>query len=193
MSGIPVESTHNPPSLDCGQPIDQWHARDRSATEVEVTAMMFGLVVGLQPVNCVETGCYRGQTSYAIGRGLVANGRGKLLAIDTDMQYVRLTAGLCDGLPVTALCADARNWKYEAGVDFAFIDTGNPADRMQDLAALIPYLASHAVLVFHDTGTQFGLRKQLVQWADDNRHNLVLLPTPRGVGILTQTRLPWRP
>jgi predicted O-methyltransferase YrrM len=182
------ESKWNVKSADCGQPIDCWHASDRSATELEVTGLVCGLVRGLQPLVCVETGCYRGQTSNLIGAALVANKRGRLLALDLDDAALEVARAHCLGLPVSVMRGDARRFLYPDGVDFAFIDTGDPADRMEDVLALQPYLAPHAVLVLHDTGTQFGLREPLLAWADAHCHGLTLLPTPRGIGIVTRTR-----
>lgn len=178
------ESELQQKSSDCLGDASHWHAEDLAATEWEVSELVRGFVLGLQPELVIETGCYKGQTTEAIGRALVLNRHGQCIALDTHPDYTRATRARCKDLPVIVLNEDARHWKPLSPVDLAFIDTGDPADRLADLVQLLPVLSPQAVVLFHDTGTQFGLRNKLVTWCANNHFDVILLPTPRGVGIV---------
>ncbi len=195
MIGYKRESELNPKSDDCAQASHWWHALDQPSTEWEVTLMVAGLVTGLQPDSCIETGCYLGQTTMMMGQALQASGHGKLLAIDNDRQRCQQARERCVNLPVEVLLTDARNWHPDRHFDFAFVDSGDPKDRMGDLNVLLPWLAPNAVVVFHDSGTQFGLRYQLEEWVASTRGmwRMILLPTPRGLAILNKRVIPALP
>lgn len=178
------ESRIGVPSADCGQDAGYWHSVAEIATECEVSELIAGLVVGLQPNICVETGCYHGQTTELIGRALLNNNHGHLISLDTDVECVQIARGRCVGLPVTVIQEDARRWTPLSLIDFAFVDSGNPADRLGDLDQLLPQLHPRCLVVIHDTGTQHALRAPLIEWVGRKGWQLLLLPTPRGLGLL---------
>jgi hypothetical protein len=178
------ESRHGQPSRDCLSDAGHWHSINDHFTELEVTELIAGLVRGLQPSTCIETGSYHGQTSEAIGQALLSSGHGELITLDTDSECCRITRERCDGLPVIVLDTDARRWQPQTLWDFAFVDSGEPADRIADLDQLRLMAAPQALLCVHDTGTQFSLRLQLRNWAELHSWPLLLLPTPRGLGLL---------
>lgn len=161
-----------------------WHAEDGSATELEVSQMIGGLVRGLQPDICVEAGCYKGQTSYFVGEALHHNGHGTLYALDSNPAMPPVAAAACAGLPVQVLCTDARSWEPPGPVDFVFVDTGDPRDRYADITHWLKFLSPRGVMVCHDSGTQFGLRPHLLRMEQEGLIKLMLLPTPRGLAIV---------
>ncbi len=181
---LKLESEIQQASADCGGDPSWWHALDEPTTEIEVSEFIGALARCLQPETCVETGSYYGQTSRAIGEALRRNGHGKLYALEIHPPYAEATRHVCRGFPVEVVECDARQWIPPVYIDFAFIDTGAPADRDQDILHLLPHLSPHAVLAVHDSGTVGGLRPKLLDLEARGIVKLLLLPTPRGVALL---------
>src|SRR4051812_15337510 len=94
------ESRFTRPTALCPNP-HRWWSTDDDSTELQVSEMVAGLIRGLQPDYCVETGSAFGQTTETIGKALLKNGHGILHSLETDPGRVAQTRARIDGLPVT--------------------------------------------------------------------------------------------
>jgi precorrin-6B methylase 2 len=186
------ESDVRPPEAAHGLPLHRWHAWDDLSTELEVSALVGGLVMGLQPTVAVELGCHHGTTTVQIGMALRQSGEGHLTAIDTDPQRVAITRAVTAGLPVIVEQADAMKWPLPPRVDFCFVDHGDPKDRAGILPRLLKCMTPRGVIVWHDTGDQFPLRKQLDSVWPGTGWRMIYLATSRGVGVMSRWPEPTR-
>ncbi len=193
MPPLRPESEIRPESASQGLPLRRWHAEDEQATEWEVSQLIGYLIVGLQPDVCIELGCYHGQTTEQIGRAIHENRHGHLHAIDSDAAALAVARDRCAGLAVSLQLADADTWLLPQCVDFAFVDHGEPADRIGVLPRLLEVMSSRGVIVWHDTGDQFPLRRQLETFLPGTGWNIVYLPTSRGLGIMSSWPFTARP
>lgn len=142
------ENPCNPPSEFCPHP-EWWHSESMSATEIEVSEFIGGLVRLIQPELCVETGTYLGQTSQLIGGALKKNGHGRLITLETQGGYCEVVRGLCADLPVEVVEMAAEAWTPPATIDFLFLDSGG--DRYIEFKRYLPWLKSGSVWCLHDT------------------------------------------
>jgi len=167
---------------DCRDP-SLWHSLNGTSTEIEVSELVAGFVVGLQPELVVETGSYRGQTSQMIGEALQRNGHGQLVTIESDRRFARRTKECCNGLPVEVVHGKTTNWTPASNtpIDFAFLDS-NFESRLLEFDHLYEYMNSMTVVCWHDSGTQHPVREHVIELAHQGKISQPLfLPTPRGV------------
>jgi predicted O-methyltransferase YrrM len=175
------EARWTPPRADCPHP-ERWHSTDDESTEIEVTDLVAGFVRALQPDLVVETGAAFGQTSVAIGSALFLNGQGRLVTCEPDGSRFDEARIRCRNLPVTVYAYDSMRMISEISepVGFAWLDSLLHL-RVGEFKALRPWLLRGAIVAFHDTGPQHGLRPSIEQLARDRMLRLIHLPTPRGV------------
>jgi predicted O-methyltransferase YrrM len=157
---------------------------DDLAAEMEVSALIGGLVRGLQPNVCVELGTYQGQTAKQIGLALAANGHGHLVSFEPDAHCRSLALSACQGLRVVVMDGDFHQWQPQRPIDFAWVDHAEPCDHLDGVAWLAPLMSPRGVIAVHDTGTQFPLRDRLIKWCIAHGWGPLLLPTPRGMALL---------
>lgn len=182
------EARFSPPGGWCRHP-EWWTSTDDHSTEIEVSALIAGLVRGTQPGLCIETGSAWGQTAEAIGQALHANGHGRLVSLETDPERVAYSKGRVAGLPVDVLEMSSLDYESDAPVDLLFSDSLFPL-RLPEFHRFSPHMPAGAVVVFHDTrpgagggqvGDFHGLSAQI---ATELSHLAWLnLRTPRGVMI----------
>lgn len=180
------ESEFTRPSGWCPEP-HRWHATDDHSTEIEVSALIAGMVRGLQPDVVVETGAAWGQTAEAIGLVLRGNGHGHLWSLEVDPERVAYARKRCDGLPVTVLEQSSLEFTPPDGVGLAFFDSLFPT-RVPEFERYRPHMAQGCVVVFHDSaplhgGGQFPDDRDLMQTLNLLDIPLLHLRTPRGVTI----------
>lgn len=184
MSSLRVlpESRWTRPTDACPHP-EWWHSLDPESTEIEVSEMLAGLVRGVQPELCVETGACLGQTSFTIGEALRKNGHGRLVSIERDPRRAEAARRHVDGLPVEIVCDTSTNWSPGAPIDFAFFDSER-ALRVKEFQSFRRYMHACTVLAFHDVaGRHQALRAELESLEGDGVIRLLLLPTPRGIAL----------
>lgn len=143
---------------------------DAAGIEVEpqVIGFLVALVEALRPRYVIETGCYHGTTSAAIGQALLV---GSLDTMDIDERSVGLAREACAGLPVTVHWGDSLTFVPTQPIDFAFLDS-DPYIRLRELEHFAPYLAPDAVVAIHDS-RDLPQPKEGWRWVN--------LPTPRGL------------
>lgn len=183
-----AESKYSVPVEVCPHP-EYWSATDWHSPEIEVSAMVGGLVRGLQPDLVVETGTAWGQTAEQIGIALLANGHGRLVSLEVDSFRVGYARERCDGLPVEIVECPSLDWEPDGPVEFCWFDSLFPL-RVAEFWAYRPFMRTGTVVVFHDTvagagGGQFPDGKDLRATIEDELSGvrLVHLPTPRGVTL----------
>lgn len=178
---IGPESRFTKPRPDCPHP-EYWSSTDDDSTEIEVSELVGGLVRGLQPNFCVETGTAWGQTTETIGQALRANGRGHLVTLEVDAERVRYSQRRCDGLPVTVLQQSSMTWTPSEQIDFAWFDSLFPL-RAAEFRRYLPHMRRGAIVGFHDTGPQHPLRPDIDALADEGLLRVTYFPTPRGFAL----------
>lgn len=183
------ESRFTRPTDLCPHP-ERWTSTDDHSTEVEVSELLAGLVRGLQPELCIETGTAWGQTAQAIGEALQRNGHGRLVTFEPDPERAAFSEARCDGLPVEVnACSSVERVPCQP-VDFAFFDSLFPL-RVPEFLFYRPEMHAGTIVAFHDSapgagGGQFDLGRDLrteiaVVLAPYLR--FIHLPTPRGITI----------
>jgi predicted O-methyltransferase YrrM len=206
------ESDWSKPTEDCPHP-ERWTTDDEMTTEMEVSIGIGGLVRMLQPELCVESGAYTGQTSREIGKALLANGHGVLVALEIgdkraranfernhpdckesrDEYILRLARANCFSLPVDVLHESSLHWvpPPEKKIDFAFVDGGSDGGtRYKEFVHLARYASPGAVFLVHDT--RRGYEAQIIErLVKDGMADCLNLPTPRGIAICRPTQR-WR-
>ena len=118
-------------------------------SEIELVDFLYCFVRLLKPMVVLETGCFMGFMSYALGRAVKDNGFGQVVTCDNDLEKVALTENRVKGLPVTvmgtsALSPEMDEWYAKA--DFAFLDADEDT-RPESFKRL----RSGCVAVCHDT------------------------------------------
>lgn len=121
--------------------------------EIEIAELLYALVRYVKPELAGEAGCYIGIGSYAIGRALLDNGKGRLITCDVDESHCATTVKRCDGLPVDVIHAsvlDVEEWPY---AQVAFIDSSYET-RLPAFDKLLP----GALALIHDTRQEPSVR-----------------------------------
>lgn len=170
------ESHWRQPTEDCPNP-ELWASDDGMASEYGTADFLYGFVRLLKPRVVVETGCYHGHASLAIGRALKANGRGVLHTCDINLQCVEAVEREAqkEELPIyvhqmtgeDCLQLVERQWP----IDLAFIDSAaSMTTRNQELASI-----RAGLVVVHDARDFLG--------AKDAPQPQIFIPTPRGLAF----------
>src|ERR1700758_3281344 len=73
------------PTPECPHP-ERWSMFDSMSAEVEVLEFIRTLVTTIKPELVVETGTFSGISTLWIAEGLKANGRGKIISCEYDLQ-----------------------------------------------------------------------------------------------------------
>ena len=143
---------------------------DAAGIEVEpqVVGFLVALVEALRPRYVIETGCYHGTTSAAIGEALIV---GSLDTMDIDSYSVELATAFTQGLPVTVHHCASLDFTPSQPIDLAFLDS-DPDIRLHELEHFAPYLAPDAIVAIHDS-RDLPQPKEGWRWVN--------LPTPRGL------------
>lgn len=126
--------------------------RHMSVTDEEGD-LLYALIRMLKPIHCFETGAGSGISAYRIGQALALNGEGSLNTCELDDERIAETTERCKGLPVTIHKIEGINLlSNQEVIDFAFIDSGEPAVRLQELKLLegTSKVPSNGVVVVHD-------------------------------------------
>jgi predicted O-methyltransferase YrrM len=119
----------------------------------EEGALLFGIVRMLKPKVCIETGTLVGDSAFWIGLALRDNGFGCLVTCDTDKNRIEPAKERLKGLPVGVILQAGRDLIRTAGskFDFVHIDSGSPAERLEELTILDEQnIAPGGIVCWHD-------------------------------------------
>jgi len=139
----------------------------------------------------VELGCYVGWTSAHFAVGLRAAGAGgKLWCVDYDQRFLAAAQanlaqrGLADGASfIKGLSLDAQVLAaLPTQIDLLFIDTSHEyEDTMREIAAYETRLAPGGMIALHDSMSQNGVRKAVLEhW---ERYETLTFATEFGNGV----------
>lgn len=173
--GSMKESRFTRPRSDCPNP-EYWTSTDSDSTEIEVSRLVAGFILALQPECVVETGTAFGQTAELIGKALQDNGHGKLYSLEVDSHRVNQSRIRCKGLPVEVVHQNSLDFMPGDPIDFMWIDSLEHL-RPKEIAHFASRASSRCVVGIHDTGPHKTWRKNL----EGLLVNPLFLPTPRGV------------
>lgn len=130
------------------------------SAEVELADLLYCFVRLLKPQVVVETGCFMGFTTWALGRAVRDNGFGVVVSCDNDHDKACKARKRCQGLPVHVLncsCLSPEMDEWYGKAQFAFLDADEDT-RPYSLARL----RSGCVVAIHDT-RQEGWVEQIEQ------------------------------
>lgn len=165
-------------------------------SEPSVSTFLGELAFRLRPSVIVELGCYVGWTSAHLALGLRASGGdGRLWCLDSDRRFldaarVNLTrhglagaAHFIEGLSLDSSTLSA----LPATIDLLFIDTTHDyAPTLAELAAYVPRMSPGGLVVLHDSISQDGVRRALLdQW---ERFETLTFATEFGNGVTVLRR-----
>jgi predicted O-methyltransferase YrrM len=118
--------------------------------------LLYSLVFGLQPRNCLEIGTFRGGSSAIICGALEDTGFGRLVCVDPSPQIdpqlwsqISARCRIVEGFSPDILPDVAR--QTGAAFDFVLIDGHHQYEFVRrDIAGVLPVLADRAYVLFHD-------------------------------------------
>jgi predicted O-methyltransferase YrrM len=177
------------PSLECMKP-DLWRCYNEAEPEIEVLGLLHQLVLTLKPDCLLETGSKEGRMTEALAAAIQRNGFGTLWACDTDLTNVEKTRERIVGAKLTdhvvTFHGAGTSLIYTAtDIDFAFIDSGEAQERMDEFRMVLPKMPAGGVVIVHDTGSNSPyIRRAFTDTANSLCLPYVMLDTPRGVAIV---------
>jgi SAM-dependent methyltransferase len=156
-----------------------WTAEDRESSEVEVAELVAGFVRAIQPELVLETGCWRGLTTFAIAQALAKNGHGRLVSIDRDGAVAAVARDRCAVFQnLEVLICDSLSYMPDAPVQLAWLDS-SLGIREAEFRRYYPFLSG--IVGFHDTGRHHAIvREQVERLAHEGLLRPIFLNTPRG-------------
>jgi predicted O-methyltransferase YrrM len=150
--------TQDQAKLNNIRPLSGFNSVYTSPAEMRMTerVVLYSLIFGLQPRNCLEIGTFRGGSTAIICGAMDDTGFGQIACVD-PMPHIseelwsqishrcRMFEGPSpDILPEVAQ-------QIKTPFDFALIDANHTYDYVRrDIASVMPYLADDAYVLFHD-------------------------------------------
>lgn len=131
----------------------EWEIIDETASEVELHGLLYALVKMLKPNLVVETGCYRGDATAALGRAVCENQKGRVITCDTVAENVLITRARVKNMSVDVRhCSslDAERFPELATADFLFSDSD-----YKFRAGEIGRAKKGCVILVHDTNISY--------------------------------------
>lgn len=158
---------------------ERFHTYDLQGTEYEVIEMVHGLIRGIQPTWCVETGTSRGFLARRIGDALAMNGGGTLVTYEPE-EETWLEAQEQIGQYHSIISINEKSmqpWTW-GPIDFAWFDSLIEL-RWQEFDFYYPHMSPGALICWHDCAPRFGTWSDQVR--NDPRLRVIDMPTPRGM------------
>lgn len=171
-----------PTTVKCAHP-EYYHSTGELSSEIEVSIFIGALVRLLQPELVLETGSFKGQTTWYIADALMQNGHGHLFSIEKDENLLLQAQFHCqDFRTVSFLCGDSLNIKVTDAIDLAYFDAGQGRHRLAEFDHFYPYLTGF--VAFHDTDYPgYPIRETLVSLEEQGKIKFLDFPTPFGLAL----------
>lgn len=160
-----------------------WTEVDPASSEKELQRLLYALVRMLKPELVVETGCYTGLMTRALGRACQANGFGRVVACDRDERMVSAAREICADLPVSVRNVSSLALPELAVADLIFSDS-DYGTRPHEIAAA----KTGAVIVVHDTSRDSHRYDPSAPFLGDvvKQYGGLLFDAGRGFGIIVK-------
>ena len=164
---------------------------DGWTAELETIEFLYALIRLVKPRFVLETGTWHGMAALAMGRGLRDNGRGVLVSIEIDRESHAVAERRIrnSGLEnhVQLLCRSSLDFVPNQAIDLVLFDS-ELSLRASEFTHYQPYLASGALVLFHDTSSSHKVVAAAVnELLADGILEGFLLPTPRGLAVCRYT------
>lgn len=154
------------------------HSSSAAETEREIQDFLFGFVRALRPALVVETGCFKGVSTRALGQAVEANGTGRVVTCDIFLDHVTATQRATANLPVEVWACRGIELPELKRADFVFCDSDYRA-RHDEVMATKP----GAIIVLHDTRISYDSAiEPHGRWVEEMGG--MTFGTHRGFGIL---------
>lgn len=161
-----------------------WQSRDEQSAEQEVSDFAYSLIRLIKPEFVIETGCYLGDSTYAMASAIKDNGFGDLISCDINQERVDIVNKRLkdNNLPGEVYCMKGADMIRQHGLaaDFGFVDSGNEDSRDEEVDLMIMNLAPGKMFMMHDTGPQFTGFSEIADIVDLPK---VYFNTPRGLTL----------
>lgn len=186
------EARFTQPTAMCPHP-ERWTSRDIDSTEHQVAEMVYGLVRGLQPELCLETGTGFGVVAVQIASALKENGHGRLVTIEADPARAEKCRALweLDEPHATVIHGGSLSWLPDVDdvIEFAWFDSYYEL-RVPEFRHYRRWMRKGTIVCFHDTAPGHGsnglgsmdIRATITRQLE-RELRLIHLPTPRGLTI----------
>jgi predicted O-methyltransferase YrrM len=120
-------------------------------------AVLFGLIRGLQPIDVLEIGSYKGGSAAIIAKAMHENEFGRLFCVDPEPLFdpeeprFRGRVTVIKGISPDIINEAATRCLHDGGFEFVFID-GNHSKQsvVWDFEAVLPHVAWNGYVLFHD-------------------------------------------
>jgi predicted O-methyltransferase YrrM len=176
------EKSH--PSQACTAPY-LWSMLDEWTPELETLEFLYTFTRLIKPLFCLETGAWRGFTTYAIGRALYQNGRGHLMSLEQaeDIQVIAHERIVAQQLTekVKVIHAHSLLFQVQEKIDLLVLDA-DLNTRLAEFEHFETALSPAAFVVVHDAHhpqVYAGLQAIVAV----GRLKMLYLPTPRGIAL----------
>lgn len=128
-----------------------WDIVDETASELELHDLLYSLVRMLKPNIAVETGCYKGYATVAMGKAICENKKGRLVSCDIDKECVAETRQKVKNLPVVVNHCSSLELPQLSEADFIFSDS-DYAVRSTEIGRA----KRGAIILVHDTRISYN-------------------------------------
>ena len=188
--GDTLQPEYHRATPECPEP-QRWSMFDSMTAEVEVLEFLCTLVTTIKPALVVETGTFLGISTLWIAEGLKANGGGKVITCESDLEVFakakeRIQAS---GLAEWIECRNQSSLEMsvEGRIDLLYSDSDMPL-REQEVRRFLPQMNPHGLIVMHDASSHLKIvREAALKLEGEGLISVVLLPTPRGL-VVAQKR-----
>lgn len=173
-----------------------------AGTEVEVSELLYSLMLVLKPKLVLETGTHRGVSSTYMAQALEDNKQeGKIITFEIEQQHIQASKRLWQdtGLShrIESRCEPSLNARFPADTQFdvLFLDS-EPQLRFDEFIKFWPMLKPGGFIIIHDLHPNLGHHGQVFHgeldwpWGDFRLKlgsyiknfdvQMVSFPTPRG-------------
>lgn len=175
------------------------------SVEVEVGEFLYALVRLIKPFRILETGTYKGVSAMYMALGLRDNGRGSLETIEFAEEHFDEASKLWTDVGVDDLVTlhkqDIREFKTDKEYDMVFLDS-EPGMRFDEVVRFFKHTVPGGFILVHDLhhhlsqhphekffGWPYGkIKREMVEWLQDDELRAVSFPTPRGFTLFYKTK-----
>jgi GT2 family glycosyltransferase len=170
-----------------------WSMFDSRTAESEALDFLLALTRLIKPEAVLETGTWLGLSACAIGKGLLANGFGRLTTLEADLEaHAAAVTNIREyGLHRAIEALLMPSLEFTPGGHYDMVVFGSePALSVGEFRRFRPYLAQDATLVFLASGSGDAGHYGVHALVRDGAVAGIGFPTPRGLFVGRPTEAP---